>query len=693
MATNLATILVGLGYDLSALEKGAPEAYRLINSQTASMSAEMKRTSREGAESLRLIDEALGIHLSRPLTRILTQEFPGLAKGLQSVLGAGVVGALGVAGVELFDKVAKSIEKAQKAQEVLREATANVDKVFAEEMGAYKDKDKAVTAATAAVDKLAEAEMKEAKAAQEARGAFTSIEATVGDFLHKVTSFQSTLDVEKLNKGFANFLANYNTKAFTDSIDKTSTAVKYLGDEIKTVTAASAELDRQAKEGHSVFAPGQGIAEQAAAVKDLLTNLQRMKEVQDATFKGVANKDAEEALKKEVAAIQAADAATQKWAESLKKAFVSAQPPKDQYSALDAEIKKSIISLTNLQHSIGPISFRLLFDGKSLGEVEREMAQFFGSKITAPEIKLPSPALPSALPGATAVPTLSAGGTAAAQFAAFQADQAAQVRLSAQAFADIMTPAQKYQLTMKELDLVLKDSNGEFRAGVQGQAAYAAAAQKAREELEREERQIVKARDGLRSWLQSLKDNTNVGQFTFDMLNKGLQGFEDETVKALTGAKTNWASFFQQLDQMALKFMLNKMISSLLNPLSGTFGGIFGGGAGGAGAAAAGDWGSVSGVLADAGIAGFASGTDSAPGGMAWVGEQGPELLNLPAGTSVTPMGSLRSGINLGGIHIDAKGAEIGVEEKIARALSAALPQMVMRAVVESSEVQRRTPH
>jgi len=32
----------------------------------------------------------------------------------------------------------------------------------------------------------------------------------------------------------------------------------------------------------------------------------------------------------------------------------------------------------------------------------------------------------------------------------------------------------------------------------------------------------------------------------------------------------------------------------------------------------------------------FASGTDSAPGGLAWVNEEGPELLNLPQGTQVT---------------------------------------------------------
>jgi hypothetical protein len=34
-------------------------------------------------------------------------------------------------------------------------------------------------------------------------------------------------------------------------------------------------------------------------------------------------------------------------------------------------------------------------------------------------------------------------------------------------------------------------------------------------------------------------------------------------------------------------------------------------------------------------IPGFADGTDSAPGGLAWVGERGPELVNLPRGAQV----------------------------------------------------------
>jgi len=44
-----------------------------------------------------------------------------------------------------------------------------------------------------------------------------------------------------------------------------------------------------------------------------------------------------------------------------------------------------------------------------------------------------------------------------------------------------------------------------------------------------------------------------------------------------------------------------------------------------------------------AGIPGFANGTDNAPGGLAWVGERGRELVNLPRGSQVIPNHKLSS--------------------------------------------------
>lgn len=46
-------------------------------------------------------------------------------------------------------------------------------------------------------------------------------------------------------------------------------------------------------------------------------------------------------------------------------------------------------------------------------------------------------------------------------------------------------------------------------------------------------------------------------------------------------------------------------------------------------------------------IPGFASGTNSAPGGAAWVGEKGPELVNLPRGAQVLPNNLLQSLANM----------------------------------------------
>ena len=738
MSTNLATILVGLGYDLSALEKGAPEAFRLINQQTLGMSAEMKRTSREGAESLRLIDEALGIHLSRPLTRLLTQEFPGFAKGLQAILGAGAFGAIAVAGVEFFDKIEKSIEKAQKAQEALKQATENVDKVFAEELGAYKDKDKAVTAATSAVDRLAEAETKQARAAQEAAGWFTGTLSDVGDFFHKVTSFQSTLDFEQINRHFSDFIKSYDTAAFTDSIDHTRKAVSMLSSEIKTASDEWKKFDDLANKGHSWYSPGEGVDRQAAALKDLVENLKRMQEVQDATFRGVANEEAKAALEKQTAAAKA-------FYQELSSASAKIIPDVDPIHKLSAEITaarlKAIVDFEEMRKA-GTSALNMDHALAALDKLEKRFDQVFAAAKAEAAVAAAAKGLPSTItttsrapqfPVPTRLPELGVGGTTAAQFDVFKNDASAQVKLLAQAYQDVITPLDKFNLVQRELDYILKNADGSFKDAQNGAAAYAAALQNAQEEMSKSTDRLQKLLEktdsvsaGMKAFFLQLNGETGkggAGTFTFEILNKGLQGFEDETVKALTGAKTSWRQYFLELDQMALKFLLNKEIATLFKGFSGTslgqslgldklFGktvadvattantaatvantaaiGILTGAVSAMTASgfaqAAGSIGAVAGPEGA-----YASGTDFAPGGLSLVGENGPELVNLPTGASVTPNSTLRNLVPNVQIHIDAKGAEIGVEEKISRAISETAPQIIMRAVVEAQQVQQRS--
>lgn len=120
--------------------------------------------------------------------------------------------------------------------------------------------------------------------------------------------------------------------------------------------------------------------------------------------------------------------------------------------------------------------------------------------------------------------------------------------------------------------------------------------------------------------------------------------------------------------------------------------GLLGGGGGGA-LSFAGDLGAGTGGLA---FPKFAKGTDGAPGGISLVGENGPELVNLPRGAQVIPNDVLRSGsggsINAPvNINIDARGADAnglaGVQQQIAM-LKATLPGQIV-ATVRDAKARR----
>lgn len=86
---------------------------------------------------------------------------------------------------------------------------------------------------------------------------------------------------------------------------------------------------------------------------------------------------------------------------------------------------------------------------------------------------------------------------------------------------------------------------------------------------------------------------------------------------------------FDSIAERALKMASDGIWDMIFGSISGALGGgKFIGGSAGAPALKLGF---------QTGIPGFATGTSSAPGGMAWVGERGPELVNLPRGSQVFP--------------------------------------------------------
>lgn len=89
-------------------------------------------------------------------------------------------------------------------------------------------------------------------------------------------------------------------------------------------------------------------------------------------------------------------------------------------------------------------------------------------------------------------------------------------------------------------------------------------------------------------------------------------------------------------------------------------------------------------ILMAIGIPGFAGGTNYAPGGVALVGENGPELVNLPQGSRVTPNGALGSVVAGGGLrqtnHFDLRGAM--VTEDVMASLMAYTDRKAEQAVI-----------
>lgn len=160
--------------------------------------------------------------------------------------------------------------------------------------------------------------------------------------------------------------------------------------------------------------------------------------------------------------------------------------------------------------------------------------------------------------------------------------------------------------------------------------------------------------------------------------------FKSGMVGALTGANSL---------QDALSGILKKLAEMILNS---AFDSLFGG----ASASRSGGW--LTGLISK--IPGFATGTNFAPGGLAMVGERGPELVNLPRGAQVIPNHKLSSmtvprapnmpniqGMNGNGssvtapvyISIDAKGADAAGLAKVQQQLTD-LKQSIPDRVIET---------
>jgi hypothetical protein len=121
---------------------------------------------------------------------------------------------------------------------------------------------------------------------------------------------------------------------------------------------------------------------------------------------------------------------------------------------------------------------------------------------------------------------------------------------------------------------------------------------------------------------------------TFDVslqLASSFQGIGSSILDVARNAKSAsdflGGMFDMLLDKVAQ--FASSWLDNIVNNGINSFLGMLGGGVGG------GNWNIPSGFVPGGFFPGFASGTNSAPGGLSWVGERGPELVNLPRGAQV----------------------------------------------------------
>lgn len=119
------------------------------------------------------------------------------------------------------------------------------------------------------------------------------------------------------------------------------------------------------------------------------------------------------------------------------------------------------------------------------------------------------------------------------------------------------------------------------------------------------------------------RESANVTKQLNQLGATALDGLTSSLADVVTGSKSA-AEAFNALAKSILNDLAKIAIrATITGPLAQLLGGAFGGTGGGGAPLIYGP--------------GFASGTNFAPGGWSWVGERGPELVNLPRGSQVIP--------------------------------------------------------
>src|ERR1700677_1972748 len=408
MADTVGALMVEAGRNLAGFEGSVKQIPAITSKHMERMSAEMKRTVREGSESLRLIDEALGIHISRPLSRIIA-EIPGVGEALKGLLGGAAFGAFAVAGVEFFDKLVKGIEHAQKAQEEFKQSTQKLNETYEDAMASYEKQEKlqsfgadsgvkkklfeidysAADEARKHVDALTEAAEKNAKAAAEAAKWWIIAGAAIGDAWHELVTSDSGLNVEKINKGFETMKESLDKLSRIDAMQGTHLGLEWVQEAIPQLEAQMKALAEDQKRTLNVYSgPGAGPAalhpdrsSEIAAIQKQLDYAKQLRDILSSSAKVETGADNEakkaDAMERQLKAVEALTALQKDIGSGMGKLVPDIDPIKKMQTEIAGLKMSAENAFADMESSGGATKWQKAFGLDHLDEYKQKLDEFF----------------------------------------------------------------------------------------------------------------------------------------------------------------------------------------------------------------------------------------------------------------------------------------------------------------------------
>jgi hypothetical protein len=666
MPDDVGAIFARLGLSVNDFEAGMKKASDLARSQTSLMSAEMKRQSREGAESLRLIDEAIGVHISRPLTRVIAQ-IPGVGAALQSVFALSAGGAFGAVAFEGIEKLNKAIEESHTKIFAMSEAWTDVRKTFDASMEssskaiatleerlatltsgkvaglevALKNVDTQALKAAGDIDKTFEAMSKAQKASQ---GHWYDPAIAMGSKIKDAVTPESTLEVRQLEDHFRSLKASIDDAFLSDAENKTHQALQLINKDLDEEQDKLLGIQNLAKVGaasRDAAWQQQLIVDFLARAKDQATAAQ----TQDNLTGQVSGKELD------LAKIEEFQKETKVWNEASNEGW-------KKWAEINKEIEKAIANV----------------GGELFAETEKWTKAM--QKQFAPYFPTYRPSLP---------PGTSQSSSDMLELQKITVDRNEAEKEAARIATELETPEQKLAIaeaTLKELRQQGLISIEQETAGMQ-KANEAYTQQELH--LEKLQQQLIKllertnsATAGFQAFLlQTAIQGSQGGKFVFDELNKGIQGVEDGIAKLAVTGRANFGKLLEGMTEDLVKFAEQQTLKLLLGMLGNSdfFGALGGGMLFGSGGAFGG---------------GRAGGGDVMPGTTYLVGENGPEYLTMGRNMgAISPNGG-----GGGDTHIhnyDLRGASVEAVERLQRMLPEVENRAAYRGYLLSIEAGKRT--